>query len=410
METDGMTVSIFTPTHKSDYLPKVYESLLAQTDADWEWVIVYNNGASKIDFSDTRIKSYRLDNAPEWVGPLKNYACQQAVGDILLELDHDDLLHPESVAKVKKAFDNSKVGFVYSNTVHATGDMQPIQRFDSAYGWHYREVEWDGYKLDEHISFPPTPDSISRIWFAPNHLRAFRRSCYEQVGGYSQDMRILDDLDLMARLYQITEFKHINEGLYLYRVHGENSWLRYNAEIQNNVYRIYDQYIEAMSLRWAGQNGLRKIDLGGRINHLEGYESVDLFNADICCDLNKSWPFEDNSIGVIRANDIVEHLANPLHVMKEAYRVLSPGGWLMVFVPSTDGRGAFQDPTHRSYWNENSFLYYTDKRWAQYIDSPVKFQAARLFTTEHNDNKICWTIAHLISLKNGYRPPGLISI
>ena len=30
--------------------------------------------------------------------------------------------------------------------------------------------------------------------------------------------------------------------------------------------------------------------------------------------------------------------------------------------PSTDGRGAFQDPTHVSFYNENSFWYFTDRR------------------------------------------------
>ena len=57
-------------------------------------------------------------------------------------------------------------------------------------------------------------------------------------------MSILDDLDLMCRMYLKTKFRHIDQGLYIYRVHGDNSWLRYNGEIQDNVYRIYDQYIE----------------------------------------------------------------------------------------------------------------------------------------------------------------------
>ena len=48
----------------------------------------------------------------------------------------------------------------------------------------------------------------------------------------------------MCRLYETTEFHHIDKGLYVYRVHGNNTWLQFNEEIQNNVYRIYDQYIE----------------------------------------------------------------------------------------------------------------------------------------------------------------------
>jgi O-antigen biosynthesis protein len=37
---------------------------------------------------------------------------------------------------------------------------------------------------------------------------------------------------------------------------------------------------------------------------------------------------------------------------------LVPGGWLLAATPSTDVRGAFQDPTNCSFWNvPNSFWY-----------------------------------------------------
>jgi len=142
----------------------------------------------------------------------------------------------------------------------------------------------------------------------------------------------------------------------------------------------------------------------------EGFETVDLHNADIQCDLNGRWPFEDSSVGVIRAMDIFEHLTDSVHTMRECYRVLAPGGWVFAQVPSTDGRGAFQDPTHRSFWNENSWLYFCHQNWAKYIGTPVRFQAPRVFTTNKDERQVCWTIAHLISMKDGYRPPGKIEI
>ena len=403
-------ISIFTPTNDSRFLPEIYKSLKAQTDKDWEWIVLYNNGGEPLKFKDKRVKNHILYKAPEWVGPLKHAACSLAKGDILLELDHDDLLMPTAIAEVRRAFDDPGVGFCYSNTIHATGDFKKVDRFDEKFGWRYRDAEVNGHPLDEHISFEPTPESISRIWFAPNHLRAFRRSIYESVGGYNREMRILDDLDLMCRLYQKSKFVHIDKGLYIYRVHGANSWIRYNDEIQQNVYRIYDQYIHDLVETWCGRNNLRKIELGGRMYAKEGYETVDLKDASIVTDLNERWPFEDSSVGAIRAFDVFEHLRSPLHTMKEVSRVLAPGGWLFCQVPSTDGRGAFQDPTHVSFWNENSFLYYTNQKWAQYIDAPVKFQAPRLYTSEKNAEGVCWVMAHLINLKDGYRPCGALEI
>lgn len=81
--------------------------------------------------------------------------------------------------------------------------------------------------------------------------------------------------------------------------------------------------------------------------------------VDLSC---APWPWEDSSIEEIRAHDIIEHLPNPRQTMHEIWRVLQPGGKAEIVVPTSDGRGAFQDPTHLAYppFNRNSFFYYTD--------------------------------------------------
>lgn len=77
-------------------------------------------------------------------------------------------------------------------------------------------------------------------------------------------------------------------------------------------------------------------------------------------DLRKAWPFETSSVDDILANDIFEHLPSKVKTMNEAHRVLKPGGLLELFVPTTDGRGAWQDPTHVSYWTPNDLFYFTE--------------------------------------------------
>jgi len=407
-----MTLSIFTPTHDSRWLREAYASIKKQPFD--EWVIAYMNGAKPVPFDDPRVKTYDAGvDAPRRVGWAKRFTCAKATGDILVELDHDDLLIGGAVEKIRAAFEaHPEVGFVYSNNIHCNEKYEGVPRFLDSHGWTYRPHRIKGNLLDEIVFFPPTPAAVSRIWYAPDHVRAFRRDVYEKVGGYDESKAILDDLDLMQRMYLETEFLHIDEPLYIYRVTGKNTWMQpeLNAQIQSGTMALYDARIEALAERWAGLHGLRKLDLGARFAPKPGYETVDRKGAMVTCDLEERWPFEDGSVGVVRAYDVIEHLRDPIHTMQELHRILAPGGYAFIQVPSTDGRGAFQDPTHVSYWNENSFLYYTDADKNKYIDCPVRFQKMRCYTTGKDAIGVCWTIAHLQKVNPSERSPGELNI
>ena len=71
-------------------------------------------------------------------------------------------------------------------------------------------------------------------------------------------------------------------------------------------------------------------------------------------------PYPDSSVDFVLANDFLEHIpiGKTVQVIEEIFRVLKPGGIFESMTPSTDGRGAFSDPTHVSYWNKCSWLYY----------------------------------------------------
>lgn len=104
-----------------------------------------------------------------------------------------------------------------------------------------------------------------------------------------------------------------------------------------------------------------KLNLGCSDAHVPGFLNVDLCEpADVIADLSKPWPWHTSSVDAITAHDIFEHLPSKLHSMNEAYRVLKPGGILDLWVPTTDGRGAFQDPTHVSFWTPNDLFYWCE--------------------------------------------------
>lgn len=426
-------ISIITPTHKtsSPYLPEAYDSVVAQTHTDWEWVIVTNAGGSvppNIE-NDARVNVYPIEDdfssCPEGqernsIGRLKKFAAQQAKGDIIVELDADDLLTPNALESIHAAFEDNGVAMVYSNSADFRNNTWESEGYSDYWGWRNRPFFYQGHELKEMIAWPPSVHMMRMIFWAPNHVRAWRTAAYWKVEGHS-DMPLADDHDLCCRLYiqyGAAGFRHIDECLYLYRTHDHNSCRVFNDGVQEGTLANYLKYSRQMIIRWVKDEGLRLLDLGGRFDARSGFETVDLLDADIITDLEQRWPFEDNSVGVIRASHIFEHLHDPVHTMNEAFRVLAPGGWLLIEVPSTDGRGAFQDPTHVTFWNENSMWYYTDKRYSRYIQPAYtgRFQVSRVVTYFPTDFEKLHNIpivqADLIALKHPYdvRPVGEVLI
>lgn len=413
-------LSVITPTHKPIYLMRLYESLKKQTEKNFEWVVVPNNNAD-VSFlpEESWIRIVPYTEESKLIGAIKNFAFKQGQGTWLVEADHDDELLPTCIEKITMVANNAECEFIYSDSmeVNAEGNSVP---YGSEFGWRHYGFNYNNKDYIINKSYPPTPQAVSRIWFAPNHVRAWKRDFYHSIGGHDVTLKALDDQDLMCRTYIHGRMYQINEPLYMYHIHDSNSWTsaELNAWIQEYTMVLYEKYITPMMEKWSDMNGLLKLDLCGGHNPPPGYVSIDLERSNIVHDLNVApWPIGDNTVGVVRASDALEHLRNPIVTMKEIHRILAPGGMLLSNTPSTDGRGAFQDPTHVSFWNSNSFWYYTRARTAAYINSPVRFQATWIkdwFPSEwHKAHKIAYVMAHLTALKGGDEwpyAPGKIEI
>jgi len=147
-----------------------------------------------------------------------------------------------------------------------------------------------------------------------------------------------------------------------------------------------------------------KIDLGcGRRkrNGMFGIDCQDLPEVDLVCNCNEVIPLDDCCASEIHAYDFLEHINNNkrIHIMNEIWRLLRPGGMFYSSTPSTDGRGAFQDPTHYSFWNQNSFFYYTIDAYRALYNIKCKFDLVSISTTEKTNEGVCWVLAELKAIK-----------
>lgn len=448
-------ISFITPTHKLSYLKETYESLKKQNRQDFEWVIIPNGGVTVAEvealldmrnpfsadltgadiglttatgttaeigngpyltydavnscWRKNQIQIMQLPTALEGmgIGAIKLWSFMQGNGDYLAELDHDDLLVSTAVEDIENAFASSKADFVYSNAAdffpNGNGHWFPDWEIN---GWRYRDTIIDERWYNECLSFAPSAASIGLIYYAPNHIRCWRKEFYQKIGGHNPNFRLADDHELVVRTYLHGKIYHLDKLLYLYRMGENNTFSKNIPEIARLTHQIYCNNIEALILREAEIKGLPCYDLGGAFNCPPGWKSVDLHNADINCDLNKSWPFKDNSVLAFRAYDILEHLPNKMHAMSEMSRCLVNGGYAHIAVPHAAGNGAHMDPTHVSYWNEQSFWYYTRTEQAKYIrNKSAHFMEQRLFThfpsPWHESHNISYVKAELINIKDG---------
>lgn len=426
-----MKISVITPTHDPRYLNQAWRSLKAQTHQDFEWVVVPNGDCPSIDAEkfdrDPRVVLWRLPyRLGKQIGAIKGLAFQHGTGEVLLELDHDDLLHPLALERCAQAFEDPGVDFVYSDWADFSAPPGLPVTYHSAEsraswamdGWQFRECEVPSAyvpfvgsaRLLHPIGFEPSALALSHIYHSPNHFRAWRAHFYKNRNGHDFSLDLADDHELLIRTYLNGRMKRIPEVLYFYRVAGQNTWAPNVDRIRRLSEEHRSTYLPRLVTREMGLRGLPCLDLGGKHNPagepwipfdaaLPWPQSVKWLRADEdpATKLGERWPFPDSSIGAFRAFDFLEHLPNKLATMREIYRCLAPGGWLLSATPDAMGPGAHQDPTHVSYWVENSFRYYTEERLAKYIgNSTERFMISRLFTT---GGEIPYVTADLVSLK-----------
>ena len=141
-----------------------------------------------------------------------------------------------------------------------------------------------------------------------------------------------------------------------------------------------------------------KINLGCGKRKLNGFLNCDNrkeVKADLIFDCGKPLPFKDNSVDEITAIDLIEHLERKevLLLMNEIYRILKPNGKFYHRTPSCEGRGAWQDPTHKSAWNINTWRYYfTDPAYRSLYGTVANFKILQLFDEwTDKENKVLHT-------------------
>ena len=215
----------------------------------------------------------------------------------------------------------------------------------------------------------------------------------------------------MYRLYLVGEFVQIKRCLYFQRVHEASTQReeRINAAIQEQTVVYYRQFIEDLVLAWAGRHGLRCLRLR---TPLWLGEPLDDRYEDVLIDPDEPRiEAAPDSVAVVKAYDVLQRIPRRAEFFNECYRVLAHAGLILTATPSTDGRGAYQDPSATALYNENSFLYLTNAELRAAVPGLVgRFQVSYLGTSfpsqAHADDLVPYVDANLLAVKDGPRQGG----
>ncbi len=117
-----------------------------------------------------------------------------------------------------------------------------------------------------------------------------------------------------------------------------------------------------------------------------GVDAAALPGVDLVHDLRSPpCPLPTGCADEVVLNHGLEHFVDPLPVLEEAWRIVRPGGRVLIRTPHYSGVYAWKDPTHRRAFTSESFHYFGENGYSYYTHARFRVVSVRLkyFMEEH---------------------------
>jgi hypothetical protein len=341
-------VSCIMPTaDRRRFVPLAIQNFLQQDYPNRELVILDDGKDSVADLSpaDGRVKYIRMPQR-QTVGAKRNQCIRASQGDLIVHWDDDDWVAPY------------RIRYQVENMLREGADVCGLRQMlfhdlSTSKTWLY--------------TYPPN----LRTWLVGGSL-LYTRTFWQRSP--FPDVQVGEDARFLWRQQNWKLAALPDYRFYVAMIHSTNTspknctdayWAQWPEDPRSIMGDVFDLYrsergADAQQEKISGAKPM-KLNIGCCDAAMPGFVNVDIVagpGVDQVADLSAPWPWVDNSVEYVRAWDIIEHLPDKIMTMNEIHRVLKPGGRAEIAVPTTDGTGAFQDPTHVSFWNRRSFLYY----------------------------------------------------
>jgi glycosyltransferase involved in cell wall biosynthesis len=180
-------ISIVIPTlNEEKFLPKLLDSLVAQTQTDFEVVVVDGSSTDKtVDIAhsyQSKLLKLTVVVSKKACLPLqRNLGAQRASGEWLIFVDADSVLMPYFIDRVKVFIEKT------SPTWFTTWCLPDSNSVNDAIFTLFANVFWESMFI---IKRP----------VAPGPLNCIRRDLFRSVGGYNETQAFNEDVEFGLRL------------------------------------------------------------------------------------------------------------------------------------------------------------------------------------------------------------------
>ena len=230
-------ISIILPVYNgAEYLAESIESVIAQTYANWELIIINdcstdNTLAIASDYAtkDARIKVFSNKENLKLPNAL-NAGFEHATGVYYTWTSDDNKYMPNALRVMVEIFEkNPDVVMVYANytIIDSTGkNVGPVNL--------------------------PEPKFI----FLSDVIGAcflYTAAVAKKIGNYDADLFLAEDYDYWIRVHEVGKILHIKDNMYHYRVHGKSLTQTIKKQIDEQTYRVLEknfQYAYTKSLEY----------------------------------------------------------------------------------------------------------------------------------------------------------------
>jgi glycosyltransferase involved in cell wall biosynthesis len=184
-----------------NYIGEAIESVLNQTCANWELIVIddcsTDNSVNTIKnyLSDRRIRLFNNEKNKGYIYSLKK-GIKLSEGSIIAIIDSDDAIKKNALEKIASVYeDNPDVGLVYTQCYYCDKNLQPV-----------------------HMGFSGEIVKSNLHENKINAIRTFKKEAYFKTSSYDENCVRAEDIDLNLKLEEKTSVYFLDEALYNYRL------------------------------------------------------------------------------------------------------------------------------------------------------------------------------------------------